>query len=313
MLTTIVDSVPVTLDTEASRFWRYDRERVVELLRELEFSSVVARVPNPADAGAASAGAAAQSAQGALIPASEEPKGDYRIVDSSAALEAMVSELRGLRQFCVRHGDHGPRPDGIAAGRAVVLLRERRGVLRAGGPRRGRTAIHRGGAERTPAAAGRPGGRQGGAQRQLRHDRARQLRHQRPRHGFRHDGRRAPAGREGTWPQEPGVQQAERGDDQYRRAHRHWPQAEDDGAGSRAGRRGLRGRGRRHDAAAARPVRPAAGAGGQAGVRVRRGGDAAGARARADAAQRRFAGRRAASPHGGRAGRAAVPGGGRRC
>ncbi len=98
VLTTIVDSVPVTLDTEASRFWRYDRERVVDLLRELEFSSVVARVPNPADAGAASTGAA-QSAQGALIPASEEPQGDYRVVTDAEALEAMASEMRAAGSF----------------------------------------------------------------------------------------------------------------------------------------------------------------------------------------------------------------------
>ena len=99
VLTTIVDRVPVTLDMEASRFWSYDRERVVELLRELEFSSVVPRVPNPGDASEGSTPAVSQSTQGALIPASEEPQGDYRTVDSAEGLEALASELRAAGSF----------------------------------------------------------------------------------------------------------------------------------------------------------------------------------------------------------------------
>ena len=99
VLTTIVDKVPVTLDMEASRFWSYDRERVVELLRELEFSSVVPRVPNPGDASEGSTPAVSQSTQGALIPASEEPQGDYRTVDSAEGLEALASELRAAGSF----------------------------------------------------------------------------------------------------------------------------------------------------------------------------------------------------------------------
>ena len=44
-LTTIVRDAPVELDTEASRFGDFDRESVLAVLRELEFSSMVGRIP----------------------------------------------------------------------------------------------------------------------------------------------------------------------------------------------------------------------------------------------------------------------------
>src|SRR3989442_14750048 len=44
-LARIVTEVPVTLDLERARRRSYDRERVVELFRELEFRSLVARLP----------------------------------------------------------------------------------------------------------------------------------------------------------------------------------------------------------------------------------------------------------------------------
>ena len=44
-LTTIVTDVPITLDNDACRFWRYDREEVVATLLGLEFRSILAQVP----------------------------------------------------------------------------------------------------------------------------------------------------------------------------------------------------------------------------------------------------------------------------
>ena len=46
-LTTIVRDTPVTLDLEAARFWSYERSAVVDLLRELEFFTVVPPHPLP--------------------------------------------------------------------------------------------------------------------------------------------------------------------------------------------------------------------------------------------------------------------------
>ena len=47
VLTTIVRDAPVTLDLDATRFWNYDRAKVVGYLTDLEFLSVVPRVPAP--------------------------------------------------------------------------------------------------------------------------------------------------------------------------------------------------------------------------------------------------------------------------
>ena len=93
-LTTIVTSVPVTLDPEACRFWRYDREQVVDLLRDLEFRSIVSRVPE----GVAGEG---RPSQGVLmedeVVAAE--KGEYSTVYDIDHLEAVISEMRAAGSF----------------------------------------------------------------------------------------------------------------------------------------------------------------------------------------------------------------------
>ncbi len=47
LLATIVKDLPVTLDLEATRFGSYDRQKVIDLFRELEFFSLVNKVPEP--------------------------------------------------------------------------------------------------------------------------------------------------------------------------------------------------------------------------------------------------------------------------
>ena len=48
-LVTIVGDVPVSLDLEACRVGEIDRERVVELFRELEFRALLDRLPGSGD------------------------------------------------------------------------------------------------------------------------------------------------------------------------------------------------------------------------------------------------------------------------
>lgn len=93
VLTTIVRDAPVTLDLDASRFWQYDRSKVVGFLTELEFLSVVPRVPAP------SGGPAEGGEQQSLDMGVEAPEVDYRIVDTPEALEALVSELDSPQGF----------------------------------------------------------------------------------------------------------------------------------------------------------------------------------------------------------------------
>ena len=85
MLTTIRRDVPVQLDLEASRFGGYERGAVLSLMRDLEFFSMVNRIPF----------AGAQSEQLGMLdePAEERMPTDYKIVDNEAALDEMLLAL----------------------------------------------------------------------------------------------------------------------------------------------------------------------------------------------------------------------------
>ena len=83
MLTTIRRDAPATLDLDAARFGGFDRAEVVALLRELEFVSMVNRIPLPADA-------AQMSLMDAAPPADNT---DYAIVDTESALDDMLAAL----------------------------------------------------------------------------------------------------------------------------------------------------------------------------------------------------------------------------
>ena len=90
-LTTIVRDMPIRLDLEATRFGDFDRERVLAVLRELEFSSMVGRIPQGSGQG--------EPAQMAMPMAQVQSERDYRTVDTPQALEAMVGELRSAGTF----------------------------------------------------------------------------------------------------------------------------------------------------------------------------------------------------------------------
>ena len=95
-LATIVRSAPVELDLERSRFWMYDRSRVVELLRELEFFTIVRNVPESQ----APTSTEGEREPKAIIPPSEEqPPLDYLVVDTVEGLEALARVLAGSRRF----------------------------------------------------------------------------------------------------------------------------------------------------------------------------------------------------------------------
>ena len=88
-LMTIDREAPVTLNLEQCRFWRYDRRDVVALLTELEFFSVVSRVPNP-DGLDARQSDAAQEAETAT---------DYTVVQSQAQLDSMIAAIEETGNF----------------------------------------------------------------------------------------------------------------------------------------------------------------------------------------------------------------------
>ena len=94
LLATIRRDAPVELDLETSRFWTYDRKDVVDIMRELEFASVVPRVPEGMALADSSGGAPDTS-----LDASAAPTQEYHKVDTPEALEEMTRELRGSGAF----------------------------------------------------------------------------------------------------------------------------------------------------------------------------------------------------------------------
>ena len=91
-LTTIVTDLPLNLDLEETRFGSYDRGKVLELFRELEFSGLVSRVPNPQEASRGEAAAAPDQVQ-------EQAQPSYVTVDTGEKLEQMAEELRTAGEF----------------------------------------------------------------------------------------------------------------------------------------------------------------------------------------------------------------------
>ena len=93
VLTTIVRSLPIELDLDKCRFLTYDRKDVVDLFRELEFSRMVSRVPEPAQrAGQVKAEATPRTVE---TPSSI----DYKVVDTQEKLDRMVGELSSVEGF----------------------------------------------------------------------------------------------------------------------------------------------------------------------------------------------------------------------
>ena len=91
-LATIVTQTPVTLDLEECQSSRYDRNQAVELFRELEFLSLIPKLP-----GAEAEGAESTSAQ----VTARSPEGDYHLVTTNADLDGLLGRLSAVRSFAV--------------------------------------------------------------------------------------------------------------------------------------------------------------------------------------------------------------------
>ena len=94
-LVTIELEVPIEFDLEACRAHDYDRARVVELFRELEFRSLLTRIVPEAE------GPVRQMTLFATPAAPAQPTGTFHIVDNGAALESLAARLRGAAEIAV--------------------------------------------------------------------------------------------------------------------------------------------------------------------------------------------------------------------
>ena len=88
-LMTIDRQAPVTLDPEQCRFGRYDRRDVVAMLTELEFFSVVSRVPHPDGLDIVEADTGREP----------EQKTDYTVVLTGEQLDSMIAALEEAGRF----------------------------------------------------------------------------------------------------------------------------------------------------------------------------------------------------------------------
>jgi len=95
VLTTISREAPVQLDLTATRFGQYQRKPVVDLLTELEFFSVVNRLPSQSD----SSGSSGSSAASEEVPGRGVSQAQYETVQTQEQLEGMVRELREAGSF----------------------------------------------------------------------------------------------------------------------------------------------------------------------------------------------------------------------
>jgi DNA polymerase-1 len=89
-LGTIVDDVPVSLDLEACRVKPVERDKVVELFRELEFRALLNRLPG--EQGAAAPAQLSLFGDQAPPPAEPAPV-NYTTISDAEALDRMIAEL----------------------------------------------------------------------------------------------------------------------------------------------------------------------------------------------------------------------------
>jgi DNA polymerase-1 len=99
-MATIDTDAPTELDTEACELKPLDREKVLNLFRELEFRSLVGRLPDwlPPTAGPPSADGEEQAPAPAVVEA-EAAKADYRSVHSEEELERLARRLAEAGSF----------------------------------------------------------------------------------------------------------------------------------------------------------------------------------------------------------------------
>ncbi|MDO8692093.1 MAG: DNA polymerase I [Dehalococcoidia bacterium] len=93
-LATIIRDAPVILDLEACRFGRYDRDQVVQIFREWEFRSLLAKLPQPSGPvqGSQQLTFFEQQSESGAIALGEAPP-DYRTVAGAAELAELLRQV----------------------------------------------------------------------------------------------------------------------------------------------------------------------------------------------------------------------------
>ena len=103
-LVTIATDAPNDFDMDDARFGGYEREKVIAVFSELEFSSLVPRIPAGPGSADEPAGGAARPAAPGVVAAT-----DIEVVDTPAALESLVKRLAAAPVFVFEAEASTPR------------------------------------------------------------------------------------------------------------------------------------------------------------------------------------------------------------
>ena len=99
-LATIIREVPgLELDLDAAELADYDREAVVALFQELEFRSLINRLP-----------ASNRTAEASAPPPASAPQGQYEVVTTQRRLEELVAAIRREGRFALEVVADDPHP-----------------------------------------------------------------------------------------------------------------------------------------------------------------------------------------------------------
>jgi DNA polymerase-1 len=101
MLTTIRRDAPIELDLDCCRFWQFDRADIVALLRELEFFSMVNRIPTLDGQEAHTNGEQLELMTDTQSPAPnpQPPTPIYQVVDTEEGLDGLIESLSSSKLF----------------------------------------------------------------------------------------------------------------------------------------------------------------------------------------------------------------------
>jgi len=90
VLATIVTQTPVSLDLSDCQISHYNRKRVTELFRELEFSSLLVKLPEMEEV---------TPEASTQIETKPSPRRDYRIINTTPALDELLNRLSATKSF----------------------------------------------------------------------------------------------------------------------------------------------------------------------------------------------------------------------
>ena len=92
ILTKIIRDAPITLDLSAAEFGTFDRNKVVDLFRELEFHSIIPKIPG-------NKGDFSHNSETQLSFLTEKSETEYILVDNEKSLKELVTKINTVSGF----------------------------------------------------------------------------------------------------------------------------------------------------------------------------------------------------------------------